>query len=138
MAFRNKTIGINFPFVDSNKGDFLYLTEYPEAEIKSNLIHLLLTKKGSRYFLPDFGTNLHQFIFDPLDDTTISKIENEIIDSCEKYLNNIKINKINVTQFGNDLALAKVDSLQHQVSLDIDYTITSRSFQTTDSVTLIF
>jgi len=65
MEVRKKTYGIDFPFNDSNNGDFLKLTEIPEREIKSNLIHLLLTNKGSRYYLPEFGTNLYHYIFDP-------------------------------------------------------------------------
>ena len=50
--------GINFPFNESPLGFYLDLSDSPEAEIRSNLIHLLLTRKGSRYFLPDFGTRL--------------------------------------------------------------------------------
>ena len=49
-----KTYGINFPFQDSKTGKFLSLSENTNDEIRSNLIHLLLTRKGSRYFLPDF------------------------------------------------------------------------------------
>ena len=89
MDFRQKTIGINFPFQDSVKGDFLDLTTYPEKEIKSNLIHLLLTRKGSRYFLPDFGTRLYQFIFDQNDNVTFGLIESEIRESVKKYIPNL-------------------------------------------------
>ncbi len=48
------TYGINFPFNDSLKGDYLSLSQNPDQEIRSNLIHLILTRRGSRYFLPDF------------------------------------------------------------------------------------
>jgi hypothetical protein len=49
------TYGINFPFIDSFDGKYLDLSNYTNEEIRSSLIHLLLTRKGSRYFLPDFG-----------------------------------------------------------------------------------
>ena len=42
------TYGIDFPFRDSQKGDYLNMTEIPEKEVRANLIHLLLTRKGSR------------------------------------------------------------------------------------------
>ena len=55
------TYGIDFPFRDSLEGKFLKMTGSPEVEIRANLIHLLLTKRGSRYFLPEFGTNWSHF-----------------------------------------------------------------------------
>ena len=72
------TYGIDFPFRQSLKGDFLIMTETPEREIRANLIHLLLTRKGSRYYLPDFGTRLYQYIFEQNDAVTYNLIEEEI------------------------------------------------------------
>ena len=92
-----KTYGISFPFVDSFDGKYLDLTDYTAEEIRSNLIHLLLTRKGSRYYLPDFGTRLLEYIFDPLDGPTFSAIEAEIRDSVTKYIPNLQITTITVT-----------------------------------------
>ena len=72
------TYGIIFPFRQSVDGKFLLLSEETNDEIRSNLIHLLLTRKGSRYFLPDFGTRLYDFIFEPLDGLTFDSIKTEI------------------------------------------------------------
>ena len=58
MQLRKKTIGVSFPFAESNEGDYLALTKTAANEIKSNFVHLLMTTKGERYFLPQFGTNL--------------------------------------------------------------------------------
>ncbi len=44
------TYGINFPFRNSLTGNFLDLSETKDEEVRTNLIHLLLTRKGSRYF----------------------------------------------------------------------------------------
>ena len=44
-----KTYGLTFPFVESYNGKYLDLSDYPAEEIRSNLIHLLLTRKGTRY-----------------------------------------------------------------------------------------
>jgi phage baseplate assembly protein W len=75
------TYGIDFPFRDSKRGDYLSLTQFESEEIKADLIHLLLTRKGSRYFLPEFGTRLYEFIFEPFDGLTFSAIESDIRDS---------------------------------------------------------
>ena len=90
------TYGINFPFRDSNKGDYLELTQYQSQEIRADLIHLLMTRKGSRYYLPDFGTRLYEYIFEPLDGITFHAIESDIRDSVSKYMPNLILNNITI------------------------------------------
>jgi phage baseplate assembly protein W len=97
------TYGIDFPFRDSEKGYFLKMTETPEREIRANLIHLLLTRKGSRYYLPDFGSRLYEFIFDQNDMVTWGLIESEIRESINKYIPNLDITSINVIPAENDI-----------------------------------
>jgi phage baseplate assembly protein W len=91
------TYGINFPFRDSRRGDYLELTQTESSQVKSDLIHLLLTRKGSRYYLPDFGTRLYEYIFEPFDGLTFSAIESDIRDSVEKYMPNLLLNNITIT-----------------------------------------
>ena len=90
------TYGINFPFRNSTRGDYLQLTELESEEIKADLIHLLLTRKGSRYFLPDFGTRLYEFLFEPFDGLTFDAIESDIRDSVERYMPNLLLNNITI------------------------------------------
>ena len=137
MNIRKTTYGVNFPFLDGVDGNLLKLSETPELEIKSNLIHLLLTRKGSRYYLPDFGTNLYQYIFEPLDDITMGKIEDEITDAVEKYIPNLTINKIVIQKFYDDIEYVDNDQLQHTIKINIDYTVNSRTFQSIGAVTLL-
>jgi len=96
------TYGIDFPFRESDKGDFFKMTETPEREIRADLIHLLLTRKGSRYFLPDFGTRLYQYIFDMNDNITFNLIESEIRESVKKYIPNLEITKLEVISAESD------------------------------------
>ncbi len=91
------TYGINFPFRDSRRGDYLELTEFESQEIKADLIHLLLTRKGSRYFLPDFGTRLYEFIFEPFDTLTFDAIQSDIRDAVSTYMPNLLLNNITIT-----------------------------------------
>jgi phage baseplate assembly protein W len=91
------TYGINFPFRDSRRGDFLELTQLESQQIKSDLIHLLLTRKGSRYFLPDFGTRLYEFLFEPFDGLTFDAIQSDIRDAVQVYMPNLLLNQISIT-----------------------------------------
>ena len=96
------TYGIDFPFRDSLEGKFLRMTGFPDKEIRANLIHLLVTRKGSRYFLPDFGTRLYQYIFDQNDMVTFGLIESEIRDAVKTYIPNLDITSIDVMSAEDD------------------------------------
>jgi phage baseplate assembly protein W len=93
------TYGINFPFRQSLNGKYLSLSEDTDQEIRSNLIHLLLTRKGYRYFLPDFGTRLYEYIFEPLDGETFDAIKQEIIEAVNIYIPNLVIEDIVVEPY---------------------------------------
>ncbi len=92
----NPKYGISFPFKDSQEGLFLHMNELPEDEVRSNLIHLVLSIKGSRYFLPDFGTNLMKHIFEPLDSATKTSIDLEIREAVKQFIPNLNINEVEV------------------------------------------
>ena len=96
MTIAATRYGIAFPFNNSDSGLFLKTTTTPAEEIKSDLIHLILTRKGSRYFLPDFGTRLYEYIFEPMDSTTYKAIDSELRDVIGKYIPNVVVNEIKI------------------------------------------
>jgi phage baseplate assembly protein W len=120
-----KYININYPFKNSPKGFFLDLTTTDNQAIKADLMHLILTRKGQRLYNPDFGTNLLQFIFEPNDNLTFSSIKQEITDVVKKYLPNLQINEISVTESTES---------EYAAVLRIDYSITDDVFTTTDFI----
>jgi phage baseplate assembly protein W len=141
--------GIDFPFRDSQIGDFVKMTESPEREVRANLIHLLLTKKGSRYFLPDFGTRIYEYIFDQNDMVTFNLIEEEIRDGVKKYIPNLDINSINImsaeddpdetTSFSQeeDERLFRVSDHSNKpytAKVKIDYTVNNGAFSSSDFI----
>ena len=146
-----KTYGINFPFQDSKDGKYLSLSQTTDEEIRTDLLHLILTRKGSRYYLPDFGTRIYEFIFEPMDGTTFEAIKSDIRDSIEKYIPNLTVNEITITPYLDDLEAQgelNMDKLgvggiyrvpgrgveEYTAKLRIDYTITDSTFQTKDFI----
>lgn len=148
------TYGISFPFRDSLKGTYLRLTETISDEIRSDLLHLLLTRKGSRYYMPDFGTRLYEFIFEPFDNVTFSAIESDIRESVQKYLPNLLINNISIepyntvenvieTPFSVDENMESASNIyrvpgkgttEYTAKVRIDYSVTSSVFNESDFI----
>ncbi len=140
-----KTYGVTFPFRDSFDGKYLDLSDYEDEEIRSSLIHLLLTRKGSRYFLPDFGTRLYEFILEPLDGPTFNQIEAEIRDSVSTYIPNLQVNNISVYPATDDEPVnGNIDvktfdmpgrsTVEYTAKVRIDYTITNNVFNSSDFI----
>jgi len=145
----NPKYGITFPFSDSEEGLFLGMNELADSEVRSNLVHLILTIKGSRYFLPDFGTNLMRLIFEPLDNGTKASIDSEIRETVEEFIPNLNINNVDVKS-AEDLRieesneeLNKTDDntfsvgdseREYTVRIRIDYSIGSGVFESRDFV----
>jgi phage baseplate assembly protein W len=145
-----KTYGLTFPFVESYNGKYLDLSDYPAEEIRSNLIHLLLTRKGTRYFLPDFGTRLYEYIFEPFDGPTFSDIESEIRQSVAQFIPGLLITNISITPATDDLEDAgatyinsegqreyRVPGLaqkEYTAKVRVDYKINAAAFQSSDFV----
>ena len=143
------TYGINFPLNKSRLGYAFDLTETPDEEIKANLIHLLLTRKGMRYYLPDFGTRLYEYIFEPMDNQTFDSIESEIREQVDKYIPNLRIDKIVITPLteaeeGEGVLVTDNDDRVYRVAgggteeytakIRVDFTTTGGAFETRDFV----
>jgi phage baseplate assembly protein W len=143
------TYGINFPFNDSFNGTYFDLSESTQEEIRTNLVHLLLTRKGTRYFLPNFGTRLYEFIFEPMDGPTFSEIETEIRDAITEYIPGITVTSINVydasteemdkgTYINSDdkreFVVPGIAQKEHTAKIKIDYILTETAFSSSDFV----
>ena len=146
-----KTYGINFPFRQSQDGKYLSLSQTPEEEIRTDLLHLILTRKGSRYYLPNFGTRIYEFIFEPMDGLSFEAIKADIRQSVDEFLPNLVLNDITITPYTEELELiGDLNMSQIGVSgiyrvpgtgvadytakIRIDYQVTSDSFASSDFV----
>ena len=145
------TYGIDYPLRDSSKGDYLNMTEIPEKEIRANLIHLILTRRGSRYYLPDFGTRMYEFIFDQNDFITHNLIEEEIREGVKKYIPNLEINSISIVSAEDDpnkersfsqeederlFRVSEESTKPYTAVVKIDYTVNNGAFTTSDFIIL--
>ena len=143
------TYGIDYPFRDSLKGDYFNLTNTPEKEIRADLIHLILTRKGSRYYLPDFGTRLYEFIFEQNDMVSYAQIEEEIREGVKKFIPNLDINTIDIMSAEDDpnqtknftqnederlFRVSDASNLPYTAIIKISYTVNNGAFSSSDFI----
>ena len=96
--------------------------------IRADLLHLLLTNKGERLYLPDFGSDLKKYIFEPNDSITHEQIRDNLNDTIKLYIPNLIINDIS---FRND-------DIEELIIVELTYTVTEGTFTSTDTITLTF
>ncbi len=93
----NQVIGLKFPINGSTVGStdgFFNVSRTTEDQAVTNYINLLLTRKGERYMLPDYGIGLQLSLFEPNTISLRDRIEFDIRTQTAywlPYINNLDI-----------------------------------------------
>jgi hypothetical protein len=87
--------GMRFPIGLNTDGGYIKKSSGLQL-IKDNLRQLLLTNRGERVMLPNFGTNIKKYLMEPLDQVLLNQVRSEILDSINAYARNIQVLKIQV------------------------------------------
>ena len=105
--------GFNFPLrIDPTTGTFL-LNEGDE-DIRQSVYIIVMTKKNERAMMPDFGCNLHNYVFDLPDPAVINLMRQEVMDALVAWEPRI----INI-----EVEIDTGDIANGRVILDISYTV---------------
>lgn len=118
-------INIEFPFQDSKDGFFLNMNNVDSKAIRSDLMHLILTRKGERLYNPEFGTDLLRYIFEPNDSVTYSDIKLDIQTTVKKFIPNLNV---------DDIIIEPSDEYEYKANVRINYTITDDIFSESDFI----
>jgi|TARA_R110000796_G_scaffold222546_1_gene338742 phage baseplate assembly protein W len=135
MAYRIQTvndvttkseIGLGVDLSFGNPGVFktLYTTN---DQAKANIRNLLLTRKGERYNLINFGTNLLNIVFQPNNDETKELINFEITSALTSWLPYIIIQDLEILTVDDD------PTLIHTIKITLKYTVDGFN---TDAITI--
>lgn len=90
-----KTYNIKFPLTDNVvTNTFFELNSVTKNSLSSDLMLLLLTQKGERWYEPRYGTNLLKYIFEQNDSLTTDGIEEEIKNTVNLYIPALTIDKV--------------------------------------------
>ena len=100
------------PRIDSATGKFVMADS--EEDIRQSIYIILMTRTKERAMLPDFGCNLHEYIFELPDSTFEVSIASEVREALMKYEPRV----INV-----DVSVDTKELQNGKVYLNISYTV---------------
>jgi len=91
----DRTIGVLLPIRRGKVGYFDSSLDLV-TQVKSNLVNLVLTRKGERPFQPEFGTDLHELVFEQMDDEYNSRVEAAIRTAVAKWMPFLRIDELEI------------------------------------------
>lgn len=117
MEGYNSFLGTGWTFPpEFDKGTKAVKMLSDEDDIKSSLEVLLSTRLGERVMVPDYGCNLDELMFKPLNLTLKTYVIDLIKTAILYYEPRIDVNKI---------AIDPTNELEGELLIDIEYTIRS-------------
>ena len=116
---KNVTIGVAFPL---NSANMFTGTPTTKEQVKTNLLNLLLTKKGERVNHPDFGVALQDYLFE--NDINEEVLFEAIFNQIQFYIPEITLIDTNIELIPDEHTL--IIKLVYKFNLD----------QTKDAITI--
>lgn len=105
--------GWSFPPTFNNRSGSLKMFS-GEEDIESSLEILLSTKQGERIMHPNFGCNLEELLFNPLDRTLITYVSDLIKTAILYYEPRIDVQKIDIYED---------DIINGKIIIDVEYLV---------------
>lgn len=120
-------LNYNFPLRKGNNGFFAF-NDTIEDMVKENIRSVVMTRKGERKIYKDLGTNIYNYLFEPLTVDVKPKIQKEVIDAVQKYVPLCKVEKVFVL-FKEDInQFSKLSSVvldEHSLLIILQYSVVS-------------
>jgi phage baseplate assembly protein W len=127
---------ITFPLNDDvSTNTYFLMSKVTKDAFSSDLLLLLLTNKGERYYEPMFGTNMLKYIFEPNDNLNANDIEQEIKTTVSTYIPALTINSVTFNWLtddeGNPIS-------ENQINVNIKFTFSEDAFSEKGELDLNF
>ncbi len=87
--------GWRFPIRLNNRGGIAMRED--DEKIKQSIHIILSTAKGERVMRPDFGCDIHEFVFESMDRTTCTMIESAVREALVMWEPRIDVESVKVS-----------------------------------------
>jgi len=127
-------LGTAFPVRTTNTGGY-FSRATDKMALKAGLIQLILTRRGERVMMPDFGTDIREAVFAPLDMSTAATLGSQISTTISKYEKRVILKNLDVVpdESNNTLSIALTFSVKENIlgSASLNISVTQRGFSIT-------
>jgi len=70
--------------------------DYDVNAVVNSIMNIFNTTPGERFLVPEFGSNLKKYLFEPISEYTANQIGNEIVYSVETWEPRVTVSVVNV------------------------------------------
>ncbi len=112
----NEFLGIGWKFPVGVDNDGKISMSKHEQDIKEAIRIILGTAKGERVMRPDFGCGIHELVFEPINTSTINKVENGVRENLTLWEPRIELVKVEAQTDDSD---------NGKLEISIDYIVRS-------------
>ena len=122
--------GFPFPAVQRGpQGALLYARENTKLLVKSSLLQILLTSKGEREWLPEFGCDLVKFLFESGGAVDAETVINLVYDAITTWERRVKLSP-------SDISVGPSSLEEGSLQITVNYAIVIATTPVNDSLTL--
>jgi phage baseplate assembly protein W len=122
-------IGITLPLQLGNTGYFEQSFD-TLTQVKSNFINLILTRKGERVHQPEFGCDIHEYLFEPLTPENIEGARLSVINAVARWMPFLELLRFELRADPSNID-------QNEIRLYVGYRLTNNP-NIQDEIVLIF
>ena len=104
------SVGLALPLGRQPGGDGYFTTTKTTMDsIKTDIRTLLMTQRGERLMQAGLGMNIRRFLFEQITDNTVIEIENDIVETFNRWLPFVVLNDIEVDLKDQDMNKIKIN-----------------------------
>lgn len=94
MAKKHTYSDLNYKFDKDASGNIKIVTE--NDSISQSIRTILSTRPGERIMLPEFGSSLYRFIFEPMDEFTTQSMQYEVDAAVRQWEDRVYVSNVSV------------------------------------------
>ena len=122
-----QSIGIGFPFTETNQGGIIGVTQTDIQSTRANLVAFMTLKRGQRPMNNSLYSPLYDYIMEQWDDISQANLDSDLKQKLQEFFPEINVIKIDYT----------FDEANHLLTVKLSYSIIDLKVNDNVSVTVV-
>ncbi len=109
--------GLSFPLRTDARGQIVLVTG--SEDIDQSILIILRTRPGERVMRPTFGCRANELLFEPRSASTVSLLQNYVLEALRMWEPRIDVVSVNVVDDGGDVGILLTE-IEYQIKATHD------------------